>query len=384
VHGYELIATATFGLESVVADEVKKLGYEDAKIDNGKVTYRADLLGICRSNMWLRSADRVRLKVGEFQAETFDSLFEQVKALPWEQYLPADATFPVEGKSIKSTLYSVSDCQAIVKKAVVEKLKLKYQVAWFAETGPRYTIEVALLNNTATLTIDTSGPGLHKRGYRTHAGNAPIKETLAAALLTLSKWYPDTPLIDPFCGSGTIPIEAALLGLSMAPGYRREFVSEKWPLIPEELWRQARQEAQDMIRLDRQLEILGADCDPKAVQAARLNARAAGVEAHTRFEVRPLAACSSTAQYGKIICNPPYGERLGERGQLEKLYQEMGMVFSKLDSWSYYIITAHPDFEKLFGRSASKKRKLYNGDIKVDFFQYFGPRPPRTFFVNTK
>ena len=382
MHRYDLVATATFGLESVVADEVKKLGYEGAKIDNGKVTYQADLLGICRSNLWLRSADRVRLKIGEFQAETFDSLFEQVKALPWEQFLPVDANFPVEGKSIKSTLYSVSDCQAIVKKAIVEKLKQKYQVTWFAETGPRYTVEVALHNNIATLTIDTSGLGLHKRGYRTHAVGAPIKETLAAALIALSKWYPDTPLIDPFCGSGTIPIEAALLGLNMAPGSRRAFVSEQWPVIPEELWRQARQEAQEMVRLDRKLEIVGADVDPKAVQAATHNARAAGVGGHTRFEVRPLAACGSTAQYGKIICNPPYGERLGEREQVEKLYQEMGSTFAKLDTWSYYIITAHPEFEKLFGRSASKKRKLYNGDIKVDFFQYFGPRPPRTFFAD--
>ena len=377
---YDLIATATFGLESVVADEVKKLGYEDVKIENGKVTYQTDLLGICRSNLWLRTADRVRLKVGEFHVETFDSLFEQTKALPWEQFLPQDANFPVDGKSIKSKLFSVSDCQALVKKAIVERLKQRYQVSWFEETGPRYTIEVALLNDIATLTIDTSGPGLHKRGYRLHAVGAPIKETLAAALIYLSKWYPDTPLIDPFCGSGTIPIEAAMIGLNMAPGHKREFVSEQWSLIPEELWREARQETHDLVQFDKQLEIIGADHDPRAVYAAKNNAIVAGVGDYTHFQVQSLTTLSSEREYGKIICNPPYGERLGEREQVEHLYQEMGGVLSKLDTWSYYVITSHPGFERLFGKRASKKRKLYNGDIKVDYYQYFGPRPPRTFF----
>jgi len=379
VDKYDLIATATFGLESVVADEVRALGYEDIKIDTGKVAYKADLLGICRSNLWLRSADRVRLKIGEFHATTFDSLFEQTKALPWELYLPLDANFPVEGKSIKSTLFSISDCQALVKKAIVERLKQKYQVNWFEETGPRYTIEVALLKDIATLTIDTSGPGLHKRGYRLHSVGAPIKETLAAALVSLAKWYPDIPLIDPFCGSGTIPIEAALMGLNMAPGLKRAFVAEQWPLVPKELWRQARQEAEDLVKTDRQLDIVGTDYDPRAVQAARGNAIAAGVGDRISFQVKPLSACSSQGEYGKIICNPPYGERIGEKAELDKLYQEMGAVFSRLESWSHYIITSHPEFERLFGQRASKKRKLYNGDIKVDYYQYFGPRPPRTF-----
>ncbi|KAF0194231.1 MAG: putative N6-adenine-specific DNA methylase [Bacillota bacterium] len=377
---FDLIATATFGLESVVADEVKKLGYEGVKIENGKVTYRADALGICRSNLWLRTADRVRLKVGEFHVETFDNLFEQTKALPWEQYLPEDANFPVDGKSIKSKLFSVSDCQALVKKAIVERLKQKYQVNWFEETGPRYTIEVALLNDIATLTIDTSGPGLHKRGYRLHAVGAPIKETLAAALIYLSKWYPDTPLVDPCCGSGTIPIEAAMIGLNIAPGFKREFVSEQWPLIPEQLWYHARQETHDLVQFDRKLEIVGSDHDPRAVHAAKHNAIVAGVGDYTHFQVQSLTTLSSEREYGKIICNPPYGERLGEREQVENLYQEMGTVFSKMDTWSYYVITSHPGFERLFGTRASKKRKLYNGDVKVDYFQYFGPRPPRTFF----
>lgn len=377
---FELIATATFGLESVVAEEVKKLGYEGVKIENGKVTYRADALGICRSNLWLRTADRVRLKVGEFHVETFDSLFEQTKALPWEQYLPINANFPVDGKSIKSKLFSISDCQALVKKAIVERLKTKYQVNWFEETGPRYTIEVALLNDIATLTVDTSGPGLHKRGYRVNAVEAPIKETLAAALIYLSKWYPDTPLIDPFCGSGTIPIEAALMGTNRAPGLNRQFASEQWPLIQQHLWHQARQETIDLVQLNQQIEILGSDLNPQAVNAAKHNAAAAGVGCNTHFQVQPVKMLSSKREYGKIICNPPYGERLGEREQVERLYQDMGGVFSKMDTWSYYVITSHPGFERFFGRPASKKRKLYNGDIKVDYYQYFGPRPPRAFF----
>jgi len=380
VGSIELIATATFGLESVVADEVKKLGVADVKVENGKVTYQTDLLGLCRSNLWLRTADRVRIKIGEFHAETFDSLFEQTKALPWEQFLPEDANFPVEGKSIKSKLFSISDCQALVKKAIVERLKQKYHVNWFTETGPRYTIEVALLNDIATLTIDTSGPGLHKRGYRQSAVGAPIKETLAAALVYLSKWYPDTPLVDPFCGSGTIPIEAALIGKNIAPGINREFAAEKWPLIPSTLWVQARQEALDCIEHDASLSIAGSDCDPKAINAAHQNAVAAGVGEDTGFQVKPVKALITKGEYGKIICNPPYGERLGEREQVEKLYKEMGAVFTRLDTWSYYIITSHPGFETFFGKRASKKRKLYNGDIKVDYYQYFGPRPPRGFF----
>ncbi|MBS3985249.1 MAG: class I SAM-dependent RNA methyltransferase [Selenomonadales bacterium] len=374
----ELIATATFGLESVVADEVRRLGYADARVENGKVTYRADALGICRSNLWLRVADRVRLKLGEFRAETFDSLFEQTKALPWEEYLPRNARFPVDGKSIKSKLFSVSDCQAIVKKAIVERLKLTYKLQWFEENGPLYPIEVALLNDVATLTIDTSGQGLHKRGYRYQATAAPLKETLAAALIYLSKWYRDTPLADPLCGSGTIPIEAAMLGLNMAPGYKRGFVAEEWPQVPKELWGQARQEAGDSLTPDAPLEIVGTDIDPKAVALARHNADLAGVGGKIHLQAQPVSSFSSKRKYGKIICNPPYGERLGEGEQVERLYKEMGAVFSRLESWSYYVLTANPAFERCFGRAASKKRKLYNGDIKVDYYQYFGPRLPKS------
>ena len=374
----ELIATATFGLESVVADEVRKLGYEEARVENGKVTYKADALAICRSNLWLRVADRVRLKIGEFRAETFDTLFEQTKALSWEEYLPQNARFPVDGKSIKSKLFSVSDCQAIVKKAIVERLKLTYKVQWYEENGPLYPIEVALLNDVVTLTIDTSGQGLHKRGYRLEATAAPLKETLAAALIYLAKWYPDTPLADQFCGSGTIPIEAAMIGLNIAPGYRRRFVAEEWPQVAKELWSQARQEAGDVLTPHRPLEINGTDIDPKAMGLTRQNAALAGVGGKIHLQAQPVSSFSSKKKYGKIICNPPYGERLGEVEQVQSLYKEMGTVFRKLESWSYYVLTANPTFERHFGQTASKKRKLYHGDIKVDYYQYFGPRLPKS------
>jgi len=375
--GVDLIATATFGLEALVAQEVKDLGYKNVTVENGKVTFNADLSAICRANLWLRTADRVRLKVGEFKATTFDELFEQTKALPWPDLIPGDAEFPVEGKSVKSTLFSVSDCQAIVKKAVVESMKQRYKQEWFIEQGPLYKIEVALLKDVATLTIDTSGAGLHKRGYRELVSQAPLKETLAAALILLSHWHPDTVLMDPFCGSGTIPIEAALIGQNIAPGMNREFVSESWPSIPRELWRQARKETHDLACYDRSLSIIGTDNDKEVLKIARQNAIEAGVEELIHFQCLPVAEVRSSKKYGKIICNPPYGERLGELRDVERLYREMGQVCSSLDTWSFYILAAHPQFEKLFGRPATKKRKLYNGNIKVDYYQYFGPRPPR-------
>jgi len=374
----ELIATATFGLEAVVADEVRALGYENVQVDNGKVTFTADLSAIPRANLWLRTADRVRLKIGEFQATTFDELFEKTKALPWSDWIPEDAAFPVEGKSVKSTLFSVSDCQAIVKKAVVESLKKTYKREWFAEQGPLYKIEVALLKDVATLTIDTSGTGLHKRGYRGLIGTAPLKETMAAALILLSRWKPDRVLMDPFCGSGTIPIEAALIGQNIAPGMNREFVSESWPVIPKTLWREARAETHDLAQYDRKLEIIGTDLDDEVLKVARRNAAEAGVDDQIHFQRMDVRDVKTKRKYGYLICNPPYGERLGEWNQVTRLYREMGQVLrSELDTWSYYIITSDEEFEKHFGRTASKKRKLYNGNIKVDYYQFFGPRPPR-------
>lgn len=373
----ELIATATFGLESAVAYEVKKLGYEEVAVENGKVTFVADKSAICRTNLWLRSADRVLVKMGEFKATSFEELFQQTKALPWPDWIPENANFPVEGKSIKSQLHSVPDCQAIVKKAVVEKMKQKYKRNWFEETGPHYTIEVALLKDIATLTIDTSGPGLHKRGYRKLSAQAPLKETLAAGMLSIARWYPDRPLMDPCCGSGTIPIEAALIGRNIAPGLKRTFISEAWPNISENLWQEARQEAQDLINRDIKLRIYGSDIDNEVLSLARYHARQAGVADDIHFQRVPVSAVRTSQKYGFIITNPPYGQRLGEIAEVEKLYRELGKLYSSLDTWSNYVITAHTGFEQLFGKRADKKRKLYNGRLECQYYQYFGPRPPK-------
>lgn len=373
----ELIATATFGLEAVVAREVQKLGYEDVKVENARVNFKAGTEAICRTNLWLRSADRVLIKIGEFPATTFEELFEKTKALPWADWIPEDGNFPVEGKSVKSTLYSVPDCQAIVKKAVVESMKTRYRRQWFDENGPRYTIEIALLKDMATLTIDTSGAGLHKRGYRKLASIAPLKETLAAAMVNLSYWNPDRLLLDPFCGSGTIPIEAALIGLNIAPGLNREFAAEKWPIIPGKFWQTARQEARNLVRDDIKLEIRGTDVNNEVLSMARYHAKEAGVEKHIHWQQMPLAEVRTKQKYGCVICNPPYGERLEEQNTVESLYREMGQVFRPLDTWSFYVLTANQGFERLFGRKADKKRKLYNGRIECHYYQYYGPRPPR-------
>ena len=307
-----LIATAAFGIEAVVSRELKNLGYDDQHVENGKVTFSGDESAICRTNLWLRTADRVLLKMGEFKALSFEELFEKTKALPWEQWIPEDGEFPVEGKSVDSKLYSVPDCQAIVKKAIVERLKQKYKCQWFKETGPRYRIEVALLKDMATLTIDTSGAGLHKRGYRELVGGAPLKETLASALILISRWKNDRALFDPFCGSGTIPIEAAMIGLDMAPGLQREFDSEKWPNIPKALWAEARKEAREMIKFDRKLKIHGTDISEDAVRLARYHAKKAGVDKYIHIQRMPMSEIRSKEKYGFIICNPPYGERLGQ------------------------------------------------------------------------
>ncbi len=373
----ELIATTTFGLEAVVAQEVKDLGYEEISVENGKVTFTANESAICRANLWLRTADRVRLKIGEFEAVTFDQLFEKTKSLPWSDLIPGDAAFPVDGKSVQSTLFSISDCQAIVKKAVVESMKKRFQTEWFKEDGPLYRIEVSMLKDLATLTIDTTGPGLHKRGYRTAGSEAPLKETLAAGLILIARWQPDIALVDPMCGSGTIPIEAALIGRNIAPGMNRTFVSEQWPTIPRELWREARKETHDRTDYNRELDITGTDIDNSLIENARKNAAEAEVEDQIHFQARPLSDLSSKKKYGKVICNPPYGERLSSIKAIEKLYQQMGKQFKKLETWSYYIITAHENFEVLFGKKASKRRKLYHGNIKVQYYQYFGPRPPK-------
>lgn len=377
MHKVTLIATATFGLESVVADEVKKLGYTEVKVDNGKVEFNADISAIARSNLWLRTADRIRLKVAEFKAITFEELFEKTKALPWTDWITENGQFPVEGKSVKSTLFSISDCQAIVKKAIVESMKKKYKTEWFKEDGPIFKVEVALLKDVVTLTIDTSGPGLHKRGYRDWIGTAPLKETMASALIILSRWNPERTLIDPFCGSGTIPIEAALIGQNIAPGMNREFVSEKWPVIPKQVWRDARAETHDLAQYERKLNIIGTDIDKKIIEVACRNSYEAGVDQEINFKQMPVSELSSDKKYGVIICNPPYGERLNERKEVEALYRQMGEKFLLLDTWSYFVLTSYERFEDFFGKKTTKKRKLYNGNIKVDYYQYYGPLSPR-------
>jgi putative N6-adenine-specific DNA methylase len=372
----ELIATATFGLEAIVAREVRQLGY-DAEVENARVIFQGDQQAICRSNLWLRSADRVLIRVGEFTALTFDELFEKTKALPWADWLPENASFPVEGKSVKSTLFSVSDCQAIVKKAIVESMKKKYHHRkWFEEDGPCYTIEISLLKDVATLTIDTSGAGLHKRGYRKLSTSAPLKETLAAAMLNLSFWNPERNLLDPFCGSGTIPIEAALIGLNAAPGLQREFAAESWPNIPKQLWIDARQEAEDLMCRHLKLQIRGTDINPKVMSIARYHAKLAGVNDFISFQQQPLSELRTKKKYGCLICNPPYGERLDNTEEVELLYREMGQVFQPLDTWSFYVLTSHPNFERVFDKRADRRRKLYNGRIECQYYQFYGPRPP--------
>lgn len=375
MHKVDLIATAAFGLESIVANELKKLGYENQKVENGRVSFTADSGAIARCNLWLRCADRLQLKVGEFEARSFEELFEQTKALPWSDWLPENAEFPVEGKSIQSQLFSIPDCQAIVKKAIVEKMKIRYPRKWFEENGPKYRIQVALLKDRVTLTIDTSGAGLHKRGYRKLSSEAPLKETLAAALVSISRWKADRAFIDPCCGSGTIPIEAALMGRNIAPGLGRDFVAENWSQIPANLWRQAREEARDSILHQQPLGIMGFDVDSSVLDLARYHAKQAGLQDLVSFQQQDVRQLASKYNYGYLITNPPYGERLSEINEVEVLYRDMGKVFRKLDTWSFYIISSHPRFEELFQRKADKKRKLYNGRIQCNYFQFFGPKP---------
>jgi len=373
----ELIATTTFGLEAVVKRELQNLNYNDLVVENGKVTFKGEERDIPRANLWLRSADRVLLKMGEFKATTFEELFEKTKTLPWEEWITLDGEFTVTGKAVDSQLMSVPDCQAIVKKAVVEKLKTKYNTEWFQETGAKFTIQVSLLKDIATLTIDTSGEGLHKRGYRENSVEAPIKETLAAALVNLSFWNHERILVDPFCGSGTIPIEAAMIGKNIAPGIQRSFASEEWPRVKKEYWKEERINARKAIIQDRELRIYASDIDGEAIEIAKENAFNAGVDDCIEFSIGDVLKFRTNEEYGVIISNPPYGERIGEKNQVEKLYIEIGKKFRQLDTWSIYIITSNENFEYLYGKKADKRRKLFNGRIKVDYYQYYGPRPPR-------
>jgi len=372
-----LIATTAFGLEAVVAREVKDLGYEKQPGRDGQIRFSADLDAICRCNLWLRSAERVLLEMGSFEARDFGVLFDQTRELPWERWLPKNANFPVTGRSVKSQLHSVPDCQRIVKKAIVERLKSVYGGDWLDESGPKYAVDVSLQSDLATLTIDTSGDGLHKRGYRKLTAKAPLKETVAAALVQLSVWNAERPLVDPFCGSGTILIEAAMLALNQAPGLKRTFAAEAWPQLDAKLWADARDEARSLEKPGPQHVLIGNDIDNEVLSLARYHATQSGVDDLIHFQQQPFSALKSHKPYGCLITNPPWGERLGEQREVEQLYRSMFHVLQPLDTWSFFVLTAHPKFEALFGRDASRRRKLYNGKIAATYFQFLGPRPPR-------
>ncbi len=371
-----LIATATFGLEKVVKLEVEAMGFRITKVSDGRIEFEATLDDIPKANLWLRCADRVLLKLGEFEALTFDELFEKTKALPWESLITVDGEFTVSGKAVKSTLGSVRACQSIVKKAVVERLKEKYDTEWFEETGPEFPILVSMLKDVALLTIDTSGVGLHKRGYREKAVEAPLKETLAAALVLLSFWNKDRLLIDPMCGSGTILIEAAMIARNIAPGLKRKFASEEWPVINESAWHEARLSANDAINPDHALHIYGYDIDKNSMEACKINARNAGVEDDIVFEQRDIKDLWIDKQYGIVISNPPYGKRMAEFRDINDIYISFHKTFKKKLGWSIYILTSDEMFPKYFKRARPDRvRKLYNGRIKTYYYQYHGEKP---------
>lgn len=363
------LATCKFGLEGLLADELRAMGAQQVRACNARVYFEGGWEMLCRANLWLRTADRVFLQMGSFPARTFEELFEGVRALPWEDFLEKDAAFPVKGKSARSQLHSVPDCQAIAKKAIVERLKARYHLSWFPETGRQYIVEIGLLDDVATVALDASGAGLNRRGYRTLNGDAPLAETLAAAMVLISRWKGDRPFRDPLCGSGTIPIEAALIAQNRAPGLLREFAAEQWSHIPEKLWKRERSRAQDLIRADRPLDIEGSDIDESALKLARIHSAQAGVKIN--FVRRDVRQFRSDEPGGVILCNPPYGERLMERKECEALYSDMGKAFFALPNWKYLILTSHPKFERCFGRRADKRRKLYNSSLVCQLYQYF-------------
>ncbi len=370
-----LIATAAFGLESVVARELRELGYAETTVEDGRVIFEATLDAIPRCNLWLRSANRVQVMVGRFEAHDFGELFDRTNDLPWERWIPKNGSFPVNGRSVKSQLSSVPACQRMVKKSIVERLKKTHAVEWFEEDGPACAVEVALNNDVATLTLDTTGPSLHERGYRVDGGTAPLRETLAAGLIQLSFWNRERPFADPFCGSGTLVVEAAMIGRNMAPGRFRDFAAEEWPAIPAEAWVRAHEEANDAVRDGFNEPLVGSDVDGHAIGRARKHAEAAGVAADVRFETKPVKEFAARRRYGCIVTNPPYGERL-EETDVPRLYEEFGRAARKLEDWSVYALTSHPDFETHFGRDSDRRRKLYNGRLACTLHQYLGPKPP--------
>lgn len=376
---YELIAPCHFGLEAVLKQEILDLGYEIAQVEDGKVTFYGDAEAICRANIFLRTTERILLKIGSFQATTFEELFQGTKVIPWEEYIPRDGKFWVtKANSLKSKLFSPSDIQSIMKKAMVERMKQGHGVTVLTETGVSYPLRVSLYKDQVTIGMDTSGESLHRRGYRKLTSKAPITETLAAALIMLTPWNKDRILVDPFCGSGTFPIEAAMMAAGIAPGINRSFLSEDWTnLIPKKCWYEAMDEAAEMVDDTAKVDIQGYDIDGEIIKAAKANAEAAGVGQMIHFQQRPVSQLSHPKKYGFLITNPPYGERIEDKANLPALYAEIGKRFQALDSWSAYLITAYEDVEKYMGRKADKNRKIYNGMMKTYYYQFMGPRPPK-------
>lgn len=376
---WELIAPCHFGMEAVLKREIQDLGYEISKVEDGKVTFWGDARAIADANIFLRTTERILLKIGEVKATTFEELFDKTKAFPWEDFIPENGKFWVaKANSIKSKLFSPSDIQSIMKKAMVERLKSVYRISWFPEDGAHYPVRVSFMKDIATIGIDTSGVSLHKRGYRQMTAKAPITETLAAALIMLTPWRKDRVLVDPFCGSGTIPIEAAMMAANMAPGMNREFLAQSWDnIIPKKNWYDALDEANDMIDTTAEVDIQGYDIDGEVLKAARENARLAHVDHMIHFQQREVKELHHPKKYGFIITNPPYGERLEEKEALGQLYSEIGQAYKNLDSWSMYLITSYEQAENYIGRKADKNRKIYNGMIKTYYYQFMGPRPPK-------
>lgn len=376
---FDLLVPCHFGLEAVLKREIYDLGYEITKVEDGRVTFEGDEEAICRANIFLRTAERVMIQVGRFKATTFEELFQGIKNLPWEEYIPEDGKFWVKkASSINSKLFSPSDIQSIAKKAMVERMKQKYHKEWFKEDGAAYPVRIFLLKDEVTVALDTSGDSLHKRGYRTMTSKAPLTETLAASLIMLTPWRKDRILVDPFCGSGTFPIEAAMIAANVAPGMNRDFTAEEWTnLIDRKLWYECVKEAEDMIDTTVKVDIQGYDIDGDVIKAARENAKRAGVEHMIHFQQRAIADLSHPKKYGFIITNPPYGERLEDKADLPELYTQIGQAYQRLDSWSMFLITSYTDTEKYIGRKADKNRKIYNGMLKTYFYQFLGPKPPK-------
>ncbi len=373
----DFIATSSFGLEAIVARELGALGYEASSPQTGRVAFSADASAVARTNLWLRSADRVLIRVGGFEADNFDTLFDGVYDLPWEQWIGPDDHFPVSGRSVKSQLSSVPAVQRCVKKSIVRKLLDAHRTRELPESGPTVAVEVALLKDTVTLTIDTTGNGLHKRGYRDLTGAAPLHETLAAALVQLSFWRRDRPMIDPFCGSGTICIEAAMIGRNQAPGMQRSFAAESWPWLDSSVWTDAREEARAALLPDLEERVIGTDIDPSAVSMSRRHAERAGVADSIHFQCKPFEELSSQRRYGSVIGNPPYGIRIDSRPEVRELYSSMPAVLRNLPTWSFFLLTSWRDFERVVGRRADRRRKLYSAQVECTYFQFHGPKPEK-------